>query len=212
MDDWIICPACAESNEKARSYCWRCYRDLGSPPTKADYGRLLGVKPGAGFKQIQTAYRRLAFKFHPDRNPRDKAAGARFKLINEAYANLTTGGRPEAAPAPDESRWRRARAAAPFARAGASQDEPTMKAHIRHKKPRIAGALSIIIPGTGQLYNGEIKKGLVYLGIWASVVILPGLWLGWINWGLFARLFDLVIAGFASLQAAEAARNSWGEF
>ena len=49
-----------------------------------DYYKILGVAKGASAKEIKAAYRRLARKHHPDVNPADKQAEARFKEINEA--------------------------------------------------------------------------------------------------------------------------------
>jgi DnaJ-class molecular chaperone len=53
-----------------------------------DYYATLGVTKAASEKEIKQAYRKLARKFHPDVNPNDKAAEARFKDINEAYEVL----------------------------------------------------------------------------------------------------------------------------
>ena len=55
-----------------------------------DYYAILGVKRNATDKEIKQAYRRLARKYHPDVNPGDKAAEARFKEINEAYEVLSS--------------------------------------------------------------------------------------------------------------------------
>src|SRR4051812_48806558 len=53
-----------------------------------DYYQTLGVAKTASEKEIKQAYRKLARKHHPDVNPGDKSAEARFKEINEAYEVL----------------------------------------------------------------------------------------------------------------------------
>lgn len=53
-----------------------------------DYYELLGVPRGADEKEIKSAYRRLARKYHPDVNPNDKAAEAKFKELSQAYEVL----------------------------------------------------------------------------------------------------------------------------
>ncbi len=53
-----------------------------------NYYEILGVGPEAPPGEIKKAYRALALQFHPDRNPGDKAAEARFKEISEAYGVL----------------------------------------------------------------------------------------------------------------------------
>ena len=55
----------------------------------ADYYELLGVSRDASEAEIKRAFRQLAMKHHPDRNPGDKGAEERFKAINEAYAILS---------------------------------------------------------------------------------------------------------------------------
>src|SRR5450830_1448750 len=54
-----------------------------------DYYKILGVPRGTGADEIKKAYRKLAMKYHPDRNPDDKQAEDRFKEINEAYQVLS---------------------------------------------------------------------------------------------------------------------------
>lgn len=48
----------------------------------------LGVSRGASAEEIKKAYRSLAFKYHPDRNPGDSAAEEKFKAVNSAYSVL----------------------------------------------------------------------------------------------------------------------------
>lgn len=53
-----------------------------------DYYKILGVDRNADTKEIKAAYRKLALKHHPDKNPEDSNAEDRFKEINEAYEVL----------------------------------------------------------------------------------------------------------------------------
>jgi len=54
-----------------------------------DYYAILGVKRNASEREIKQAYRQLARKYHPDVNPSDKSAEAKFKQINEAHEVLS---------------------------------------------------------------------------------------------------------------------------
>lgn len=56
---------------------------------KRDYYEVLGLNKSAGDAEIKKAYRSLAKKYHPDMNPGDTEAEAKFKEINEAYAVLS---------------------------------------------------------------------------------------------------------------------------
>lgn len=57
--------------------------------SKRDYYEVLGVARGTPEAEIKKAYRRLAMKYHPDRNPGDKTAEGKFKEAKEAYEVLT---------------------------------------------------------------------------------------------------------------------------
>src|SRR5574343_506626 len=56
---------------------------------KRDYYEVLGVSKSANDEEIKKAYRKLAIKFHPDKNPDDKSAEEKFKEAAEAYEVLS---------------------------------------------------------------------------------------------------------------------------
>lgn len=58
--------------------------------SKRDYYEVLGASRGATADELKQAYRKMALKFHPDRNQGDKTAEEKFKEINEAYEVLST--------------------------------------------------------------------------------------------------------------------------
>lgn len=58
--------------------------------SKRDYYDVLGISRDAGEQDIKKAYRKLAMKYHPDRNPDNKDAEEKFKEVNEAYEILSS--------------------------------------------------------------------------------------------------------------------------
>jgi len=64
------------------------YSPRGVCVAKRDYYEVLGVERTAGVEEIKKAYRKIALKCHPDRNPGDKHAEERFKEASEAYQIL----------------------------------------------------------------------------------------------------------------------------
>ena len=74
----------------------------------SNYYEILGVEPGATEQDIKTAFRKLAFKYHPDRNTDNPEAADQMKSVNEAYAVLSD---------PDK-RQRTSRSAYPGSRTG----------------------------------------------------------------------------------------------
>src|SRR5262249_34898913 len=58
-------------------------------PTTRDYYQILSVEKTADGEEIKRSYRRLAMKYHPDRNPNDPEAETKFKEAAEAYEVLT---------------------------------------------------------------------------------------------------------------------------
>ncbi|HCN93674.1 MAG TPA: molecular chaperone DnaJ, partial [Hyphomonas sp.] len=57
--------------------------------SKRDYYEILGVSKDADEKQLKSAYRKLAMKYHPDQNAGNPEAEEKFKEVGEAYAVLS---------------------------------------------------------------------------------------------------------------------------
>jgi len=54
-----------------------------------DYYALLGIRRAASAEEVKRAYRRMVFRYHPDRNPGDETAAGKFKQVIDAYAVLS---------------------------------------------------------------------------------------------------------------------------
>src|SRR5438105_1303961 len=61
--------------------------------TKRDYYEVLGVRRDSGTEEIKKAYRQMALKFHPDKNPGDDEAERKFREAAEAYEILSDPGK-----------------------------------------------------------------------------------------------------------------------
>ena len=59
--------------------------------TDLDYYSLLGIRRAASPEEVKRAYRRMVFRFHPDRNPGDEEAAGKFKQVLDAYSVLSDG-------------------------------------------------------------------------------------------------------------------------
>ena len=115
--------------------------------SKRDYYEVLGVSRTASDQDIKSAYRKLALKFHPDRNPGDRKAEEQFKECAEAYAVLAD---------PDKrSRYDRfGHAAVSGTSAGAGGFDPTIFAEFDD----IFGSLGDIF-GFGGMFGGRRRGG-----------------------------------------------------
>lgn len=114
--------------------------------SKRDFYDVLGVPRTASEQDIKSAYRKLALKYHPDRNPGDKAAEERFKEAAEAYAVL--------ADAEKRARYDRFGHAGVSGAAGAGGVDPTIFADFQD----IFGGLGDIF-GFGDIFGGGRRRG-----------------------------------------------------
>jgi molecular chaperone DnaJ len=114
--------------------------------SKRDYYEVLGIARDASDQQIKSAYRKLALKHHPDRNPGDKAAEEKFKEAAEAYAVL--------ADAQKRAAYDRYGHAAFTGPSGAQGFDPTIFADFGD----ILGGLGDVF-GFGDLFGGRRRGG-----------------------------------------------------
>jgi molecular chaperone DnaJ len=114
--------------------------------SRRDYYEILGVARSATEIEIKSAYRKLALKYHPDRNPGDKAAEERFKECAEAYAVL--------ADAEKRSLYDRFGHQGVSSAAGAGGFDPSVFADFGD----ILGGLGDIF-GFGDLFGGARRRG-----------------------------------------------------
>jgi DnaJ-class molecular chaperone len=132
-------------------------------PRTRDYYDVLGVGRGATQKEIQSAFRKLARKLHPDVNPDDKEAEARFKEVSEAHGVLSD---PQKRKLFDRfgADWQAAAAAgvdpdhAPFgARAGRrAASQPTMD---QETLEDLLGGVNGARGGFGDLFSSIFNRG-----------------------------------------------------
>ena len=117
-----------------------------------DYYAILGLSKNATDKDIKQAYRKLARQYHPDVNPGNKSAEARFKEINEAHEVLSD---PEKRKKYDQfgEQWQYADQ---FARAGGQQQQPAwdfrQKAALNHDFGDMGGA-----EGFGDIFDSLLR-------------------------------------------------------
>lgn len=120
-----------------------------------DYYRILGVKRGASEQEIKQAYRKMARKLHPDVNPGDKTAEARFKEVNEAYEVLSDKDK-RAKYDVYGDQWQHADE---FARAGAQQSpfqQPWQTRDFRFEEGDLSSIFGDLFGGRGQ---GSFRRG-----------------------------------------------------
>src|SRR4051812_29039814 len=119
-----------------------------------DHYETLGVSKGASPEEIKAAFRKLASQHHPDRNPDDPKAGARFKEINAAYQVLSD---PQRRAMYDRFGHRAEESGSPFASGG-----PFAGGVVDFSEISVDGFLGDILGvfGVGKGDRGDLKREL----------------------------------------------------
>ena len=84
----MVCQFCVNLQPAGHRPLEKYPVEMTAVMAKRDYYEVLGVSKGASEDEIKKSYRKLAMKYHPDRNPDDKSAEEKFKEASEAYEVL----------------------------------------------------------------------------------------------------------------------------
>jgi DnaJ-class molecular chaperone len=114
--------------------------------TEIDYYSLLGIKRGASPEEVKRAYRRMVFRFHPDRNPGDEAAAGKFKQVLDAYSVLS-----------DSVKRRTYDAVSHSADAEEDGDEPPEQEPKQQAKSDANNGFNFSQSFTGQEFRGKVE-------------------------------------------------------
>lgn len=114
--------------------------------TDLDYYSLLGIKRAASPDEVKRAYRRMVFRYHPDRNPGDDAAAGKFKQVLDAYAVLSDGAKRKVYDAVSHT-----------AEAEEEPEEPQAEAQDSQFGDGVGGGFNFSQQFKGQEYQGKVE-------------------------------------------------------
>lgn len=115
----------------------------------ADHYRILGLRSGAAFNEVKSAYRKLARRYHPDVNPNDQRAKDKFIQITQAYQALAEVITPQEAPVKEESVSSTVMETSDSTQAGVPVHQPPDQSAKAAKPPRVQV--------TAQLSQGDLQ-------------------------------------------------------